>query len=163
MRHERLFMAMTEYDAGDPHRIQHFAKVYAFARQIALAEGLGGTARDGLEAAAIVHDIGIKAALEKHGASDGKLQELEGPPLARSMLEGLGYPPELTERVCYLVGRHHTYRDIDGLDYRILLEADFLVNLHESGATEDAVRSALRKIFRTETGARLCRAMFGIA
>ena len=35
----------------------------------------------------------------------------------------------MIRRVEYLVGHHHTYKDIDGLDYQILVEADFLVNI----------------------------------
>ena len=40
------------------------------------------------------------------------------------------------------------------------MEADFLVNLYEDGAEAPAVKTALDKIFRTETGIRLCRDMF---
>ena len=44
-----------------------------------------------LEAAAYVHDIGIKVAEEKYGKCTGKLQEQEGPAVAREMLEKLGF------------------------------------------------------------------------
>ena len=53
------------------------------------------------------------------------------PPVARQMLTEIGYPQEVVDRVCYLVGHHHTYLDMDGMDYQILVEADFLVNLFE--------------------------------
>ncbi|MCH5210162.1 MAG: hypothetical protein J1F01_04280 [Oscillospiraceae bacterium] len=46
--------------------------------------------------------------------------------------------------------------------YRILVEADFLVNLYEDNAGEDAIKSAYDRIFRTDTGKELCRLMFGI-
>ena len=65
-------------------------------------------------------------------------------------------------RVSYLVGHHHTYDQIDGLDYQILVEADFLVNLYEDGVTKEAVMHAYNKIFRTEHGKRICAEMFGI-
>ena len=87
---QKLFWKMTEYYRGDPKRIQHFVKVHAFARQIGLAEGLEEETLQILEAAAYVHDIGIKPAEEKYGKSNGKLQEQEGPAAAREMLAQLG-------------------------------------------------------------------------
>ena len=126
---DALLLEMTAYEAGCPARIQHFFKVHAFSRLIGVQEGLDARTLFTLEAAACVHDIGIRAAHAKYGRSDGKLQEQEGPAAARELLERLGFDAETTERVCYLVGHHHTYKDIDGIDYRILVEADFLVNL----------------------------------
>ena len=40
MRIEKLLTAMMEYDHGDVPRIQHFVKVYEFARTIGVMEGL---------------------------------------------------------------------------------------------------------------------------
>ncbi len=57
---------------------------------------------------------------------------------------------ELIARVCYLVGHHHTYTDIDGLDYQILVEADYIVNMYEIEADSVMVNSVYRRIFRTE-------------
>ena len=31
---------------------------------------------------------------------------------------------EEIDRICYLIAHHHTYYNVDGLDYRILLEED---------------------------------------
>ena len=64
------------------------------------------------------------------------------------------------ERVKYLVGHHHTYTDIDGIDYQILVEADFLVNLHEHQNRYDSVQNVKKNIFRTETGLTLLTEMF---
>lgn len=57
--HEKLLMAAIEYDKGDARRIQHFIKVHSFARLIAVQENLSEQAMKTLEAAAILHDIGI--------------------------------------------------------------------------------------------------------
>ena len=122
---------MMEYDHGDVPRIQHFVKVYEFARMIGLMEGLDSKTQFTLESAAVVHDIGIHISEQKYGSSSGKYQELEGPAEAKKLLDGLEWPADVTERVCYLVGHHHTYHDMDGMDYQILVEADFLVNLFE--------------------------------
>ena len=125
-----LITEMMKYYTGDPKRIQHFIKVYQFAKMIGELEKLPEEVQHILETAAIVHDIGIKPAEEKYGSCGGKLQEQEGPAAAEEMLQRLGYRPEVIDRVCYLVGHHHTYDHIDGSDYRILVEADFLFNIY---------------------------------
>ncbi len=157
-----LITEMMKYYTGDPKRIQHFIKVHQFAKMIGEMEGLPEELQHILETAAIVHDIGIKPAEEKYGSCGGKLQEQEGPDVAEKMLHRLGYEPEVIDRVCYLVGHHHTYDQINGSDYRILVEADFLVNLYEDGVSKDAVKNAYDKIFRTETGRRMCSLMFSV-
>ncbi len=153
---------MIQYYKGDPKRIQHFIKVHSFARLIGVGEKLSPDEQFQLEAAALVHDIGIRPAEEKFGSCTGKLQEQEGPEPARKLLFSLGFDSAVTERICFLVAHHHTYDEVDGLDYRILLEADFLTNLYEDGASIQTVQAALKNIFRTKTGAALCRTMFGI-
>jgi HD superfamily phosphodiesterase len=115
-----------------------------------------------LEAAAIVHDIGIKVSLDKYGKSSGKLQEIEGPPFAEEMLRKLGYEDNVIRRVSYLVGHHHTYDNIEGLDYQILVEADFLVNLCEKDSDNETVKETYLNIFKTPSGKKICREMFNI-
>ena len=151
-----------KYYTGDPKRIQHFIKVHQFAKMIGEMEGLPEEEQHILETAAIVHDIGIKPAEEKYGSCGGKLQEQEGPDVAEKMLHRLGYEPEVIDRVCYLVGHHHTYKNIDGMDYQILVEADFLVNLFEDHVSEAGIGHAYESIFKTETGKKICREMYQI-
>lgn len=160
MKMNDLKMKMIEYYAGDPMRIQHFIKVYEFSKLIGEEEGLDADTQLILEAAALVHDIGIKPAEEKFGSSNGKLQEQEGPAVAEAMLAELGFEEKVISRVSFLVGHHHTYSNIDGIDYQILVEADFLVNIFEDGLSKDAMESALAKIFKTETGKKICKTMF---
>lgn len=160
---DRLAEEMIRYDRANPKRIQHLLKVHSFARLIGLKEGLDGDAQFILEAAALTHDIGIKPAEEKYGSHSGKLQEQEGPAPARRMLEALCFAPAVTERVCWLVAHHHTYQNVEGLDHRILLEADALVNLYEDGETKQTIEASIRQVFRTEAGTALCQTMFGVA
>ena len=157
-----LIDEMIAYDKGDPRRIQHFMKVHDFARTIGQLEGLNDDTLYILESAAVVHDIGIHVCEEKYGSCEGKLQEKAGPALAKELLERLGYEQEVINRICYLVGHHHTYTNIDGVDYQILVEADFLVNLYEDEVSSDAVRKAYQNIFKTESGRKICRNMFGL-
>ncbi len=156
-----LMLKMIEFDAGDALRIQHFVKVASFARTIGLGEGLDADTQLTLEAAAIVHDIGIHPAIEKYGKSSGKYQEELGPEPARRMLTEVGFSPERCERVAFLVGHHHTYDAIDGPDYQALVEADFLVNLFEDGSSAQGIAAARSAIFRTQTGTHLLDTMFG--
>lgn len=157
-----LIDEMIAYDKGDPRRIQHFMKVHDFARTIGQLEGLDDDTLYILESAAVVHDIGIHVCEEKYGSCEGKLQEKEGPALAKELLERLGYEQEVINRICYLVGHHHTYTNITGIDYQILVESDFLVNMYEDGVSPDAVRKAYQNIFQTESGRKICRNMFGL-
>lgn len=158
-----LCRSMIVFDAGDPRRIQHFLKVHSFARLIGVGEKMDAVSLFILEAAAYTHDIGIRPAEEKYGRCDGKLQEQEGPIVAQKMLSDLGFENYLIERICYLIGHHHTYDHIDGLDYRILVEADFLVNLFEENENEQSKTAAYKNIFYTETGKEIFRQMFGCA
>ncbi len=159
----QLFMEMINYYQGDARRIQHFTKVHAFAKLIGQLENLDKETLNLLEAAAYVHDIGIKPAEKKYGSSNGKLQEQEGPAPARKLLERLGFDEKQIQRICYLVAHHHTYSNIDGMDYQILVEADFLVNLFEDNASHEAVVSAYHKIFKTHHGKQICETMFGLS
>lgn len=155
-----LLQEMICYYTGDAKRIQHFIKVHSFSKLIGELEHLDSDTLMILELASIVHDIGIKPAEEKYGSCNGKFQEQEGPSAARELLQKLHVNETAIERICYLVGHHHTYDKIDGADYQILVEADFLVNLYEDGADTKAAASAYEKIFKTETGKQLCKTMF---
>lgn len=155
-----LELKMMDFNRGDPKRIQHLMKVHRFAQLLGHMEGLDEHTQFVTECAALVHDIGIRPAEEKYGACSGPLQEQEGPAYARPMLEALGLSPADVDRICCLVGHHHTYTAIDGPDYQILVEADFLVNLYEDQLGPEAVDSALERIFRTRSGKQLCRTLY---
>ena len=155
-----LLAAMMRYNAGDPKRIQHALKVFAYASLIGEAEGLDARTLDILKTAAALHDIGIHNAERLHGSADGKWQEVEGPPAARELLAPFGLNDAFVERVCFLIAHHHTYGAVDRPDYRILVEADFLVNLYEDGASPEAARRAGETVFRTRTGKEFLTALF---
>ena len=67
----RLIDKMADWEAGNPKRINHFLKVWGYAKTIGELEGLNENTRFTLEAAAVVHDIGIKPAEEKFGCHGG--------------------------------------------------------------------------------------------
>lgn len=84
----------------------------------------------------------------------------EGPAIAKKLLADLHFAEQVSERVQYLIAHHHTYEDIDGIDYQILIEADFLVNIYEDELSKEAIVHAYKKIFRTDAGKKICREMF---
>ena len=146
-----VLLEMINYYQGDPKRIQHFLKVHSFAKFIAEQENLPSDKLYILEIAGLMHDIGIKIAEQKYNSSNGKYQELEGPAPAREILEKLQVDTA-----------HHTYNNIDDLDYQILIEADFLVNLYEDNCPKQAIENALNRIFKTKTGINLCKTIFDV-
>jgi hypothetical protein len=153
---------MISYYSGDPKRIQHFIKVYTLAHSIALGEGLDDKSLYTLDIATLVHDIGIRVSEQKYNSSAGKYQELEGPAEAEALLTELGVDKAVIERVCYLVGHHHTYDNIVGLDYQILVEADFLVNIFEDNLSKEAIKSAKEHIFCTKKGKEYLLLMYNV-
>ena len=164
VQHAKLIAAMTDYDKGDAMRIQHFMKVHDYAVTIATLEGVGENLMSILESAAILHDIGIHVSEEKYGSSNGKYQEKEGPAEACKLLSSLGgYSKEQIDRICYLIAHHHTYNDIDGLDYQILVDSDFLVNIYEDHLIPQAIENIREKIFRTKSGLYLLDNMYDVA
>lgn len=163
MLKERLMLKMIEFDKGDPKRIQHFTKVYEYAHMIGKLEGLDEKSQRILDMAAILHDIGIHPSEEKYGHCNGKLQEQEGPIYARKILEDFEeVTKEEIDRVCYLIAHHHTYQEVDGKDYQILLEADFLVNAYEDGLNSESIRIFEKNVFQTKTGIELLNLMYGL-
>ena len=156
-----LMRAMIKYDGGDAPRIQHFVKVHDFARMIAIAEGMTGEDLFVLEAAAILHDVGIHVSEARYGNCNGKHQEELGPGEARKVLSEVdGFTAAQIERICWLIAHHHTYQDVTSLDHRILLEADFLVNLYEDDVNRHGIEQAYQQIFRTQTGKEILNQMY---
>ncbi len=151
---------MAAYNGADVRRIGHALKVFGYADII--GKDLPFPVRERLLVAAALHDIGIHNAERKYHSSAGPYQEKEGPAVARAILAELGAPAALIERVCFLVGHHHTYTAVDGPDYQALIEADFLVNIEEDGLSREAAASIGTKYFRTEEGLALLRSLFGV-
>lgn len=156
----RIHYEMIRLYSGDPKRIQHFCKVHSYAKLIAEMEHVDADTLFILEAASLTHDIGIHLCEEKYGSSNGKLQEKEGPAIAEKLLKELQFEENVIERVKYLIAHHHTYDAIDGIDYQILVEADFLVNYFEDHLETESIKKSVKKIFKTETGIRIATEMF---
>ena len=155
---ETVIAEMRSVFGPDTRRIHHALGVLEAAQRL-LAQ-LGGDARVVL-AAAILHDIGITTAERVHGSSAAKFQELEGPPIARAILEKLRLDGARIEHVCDIVANHHCAQGRDTVEFRILWDADMIINLMPEAPVQGA---ALEKLlgahFRTLPGRALAAERF---
>lgn len=159
----RLMRVMIQYDGGDVPRIQHFVKVHNFAATIGVAEEMDEETLFILEAAAILHDIGIHPSEKKYGNSHGKHQEELGPDEARKVLAEVGgFTENQTERICWLIAHHHTYTNVESIDHRILLEADFLVNSFEDGFSQEGIITFRDNVFRSPSAIEMLNQMWNL-
>jgi HD superfamily phosphodiesterase len=156
---EQIRLVMETYFATDIGRITHAHEVTDHA--LNLLEFIDADPLITL-AASYLHDIGIPEAERKFGRCDGKLQEQEGPPVARMLLADVGADEQLVNPVCELVGNHHTPNAINTPEFRILWDADALVNL--VGVVVDkkptAIEAILAKALVTEAGYRMARKLY---
>lgn len=162
VRVAQILEEMLRFSAGNLHDIDHLIRVWTYARTIGELEGLDGETQFVLEVAAITHDIACPLCREKYGNTNGKNQEREGALLVRDFLADAGMTAGQVDRVVYLVGRHHTYSGVNGADYQILLEADYIANACENGYSQENVENFARTVLRTAGGRRILHAVFGV-
>jgi HD superfamily phosphodiesterase len=156
---QQVRQAMEGYFGADARRIAHALQVTAYAEELLAYIDADPTVT---LSAAYLHDIGIPDAERIHGSCAGPYQEELGPPVAGELLSGLGAPAALVETVCAIIGRHHTPGGVDSPEFRILWDADALVNLEEvvPGKSPEDVRAILDKWLVTEPGYRRARSLY---
>lgn len=145
-------LAMMQKNCGDTRRIEHSLKVFAYAQLLGIAESLNDKMMEILVLSALLHDIGIHIAEKKYGKATSRDQESEGPPVAHEILTKMNFEPEVIERVCYIISRHHTFSAVDNIDFQLLVEADFLVNSVEDHLSDIQVSNFAKNIFKSESG-----------
>lgn len=145
----QILNKMIAASNGNIHDIDHLLRVWAYARTIGELEGLDAETQYLLEVAAITHDIACPLCREKYGNTNGKYQEQEGAVLVRAFLAGTGMTEAQIARVAYLVGHHHTLQNICGMDYQILIEADYIANASENGYGKESIVHFLDTIMKT--------------
>jgi HD superfamily phosphodiesterase len=140
-------------------RIQHAQKVARFAEEMVKKEGGNPLVVLG---SAYLHDIGIQEAEKKHGNSSGEFQELEGPPIAKDLLKRIGLQTGMIEEICDIIGHHHHPREEETLNFQILYEADWLVNIEEDGISKDRekLEELTNKVFQTVTGKKFAEDLY---
>ena len=151
---------MIAFSDGNIHDIDHFIRVWTYARTIGELENLDRETQFLLEVAAITHDIACPLCRVKYGNTNGKYQEEEGIPMVKEFLSDIGIAEEVIDCVAFLVGHHHTFSGIDGIDYQILIEADYIANATENGYGQENIVNFMQKIMKTEGGKQILKAIY---
>ena len=157
---ERIVEKMKSLFGDDQPRIDHTLAVLEYAEQILQANpDVSGLV---VRAAAILHDIGIPEAARKHGNTAGKYQELEGPPVARRILMDMKVDGAIIDHVCKIIANHHSAKGIDTAEFRIIWDADWLVNIPDEFDTSDKSKMSelIEKTFKTDRGKRIAESLF---
>lgn len=153
---DRLLAGMKAYFGADEKRISHALRVTGFAEQILLEEGGD---KDVVIAAAILHDIGIHEAERKYNSCAGHFQEIEGPPIARRIMEKLELSEPFIQEVCEIIGNHHSRGKVNTHNFGIVYDADWLVNLDDEYGHLDREKRLriIDTVFFTPTGRRIAK------
>ena len=156
---EKLINEMKAVFGQDQKRIDHALWVMDYAEQIQAVEGGDPLV---VKAAGILHDIGIHQAERKHGSAAGQFQEIEGPPIAEEILKRHDILPEAIEHTCKIIANHHSAKNIDTLEFHIIWDADWLVNLQDETPALSPAQwiERINKIFKTPTGQQLALQTF---
>ena len=149
-----LIKELEVYFGSDKKRINHAKRVLGFAEELLRKEKGDWHI---VIPAAILHDVGIKAAEAKFGSSAGHLQEKEGPEIARKILMKFALSKKDIEEICAIIACHHSPGKINSLNFKLLYDADWLVNLKDEIKTQDkkALKPFIDKIFLTQSGKAL--------
>ncbi len=154
---------MKQLFGEEDRRINHALKVLRFSEEILRGENITGKIAETVILTAVLHDIGICEAERKYNSNSGTYQEIEGPPIAKRILREMGISNRTIERICYIIGGHHTPSKVDNVDFQILWEADLLVNIEESGLMNDKnvnLGTIISKNFKTATGKRIAETLY---
>ncbi len=157
---QKLIFEMMQVFNGDSRRIEHTLKVHAFSKTIIKGEKIDPDMAEIIEIAALMHDIGITECEKKYNCAGGQLQQIEGPKVADKILSKYNCDRDIKDRVLYLISKHHTYKDVSGIDYQILIEADLIVNAIEGNISQNALNKAVKILFKTDTGKHVAENQF---
>jgi HD superfamily phosphodiesterase len=149
-----------DYNGNDVKRINHLIKVFSFAHYIAIMEKCDDKIQIIIEITALLHDIGIHECERKYNSSAGNWQEIEGPPVAEELMKGLNIDKPIKDRILFIIANHHSYKNIDNIDFQILVEADFLVNIFEDKMEISSINNIKKEIFKTKTGIELLKKLY---
>ena len=156
----QLMEKMIRSSHGNIHDIEHFVKVWSYAKTIGELEKLDPETQFLLEAEAITHDIACPTCREKYCNTNGKLQEKESPALISAFFSDTDLTESQAERVSFVVSHHHTCEGVDGLDWQILLEADYIVNASENKYSAENLQRFVETQAKTEAGKKLILEIF---
>lgn len=150
---DRVAIEMKRYFKSDFKRIGHATRVARYAERIGKQEAGNLSV---ILSAAYLHDIGIHEAERKHNSTAAKHQEQEGPPIARAIMEKLGADKALVDEVCDIVGHHHSPRENETTNFKVLYDADLIANIEDNRKKEKtgdhSIEAIIEKSFMTDGG-----------
>ncbi len=158
----QIMEKMIVFSKGNLHDIDHFIRVWTYAKLIGELERLDKETQYILEVAAMTHDIACPLCREKYGNTNGKYQEAEGTQMVKAFLADTEMTDAQINRVAFLVGHHHTLHDIDGIEHQILIEADYIANAAENGYDVQNMKNFMQKLMKTGSGKQILKAVFNI-
>lgn len=152
-----LINEMEAYFGEDRKRIHHALEVTRYVEELFIRER-GANYRI-VVAAGLLHDIGIHVAEEKYGNPGGKFQEIEGPPIARRILQRLDFADSDIAEICEIIAHHHSPGKINTTNFKILFDADWLVNLRDEYDIKDKIKleTIIEKVFLTDSGKTIAK------
>ncbi|MDP2938484.1 MAG: HD domain-containing protein [Candidatus Omnitrophota bacterium] len=156
---EKLLRELKDYFTGDIKRINHAKNVMHFAEELLKQEKADWHI---VIPASILHDAGIKVAEAKYGSTAGHYQEKEGPPIARKILLKVGLKKEDIEEICEIIAHHHSPGIVSTQNFKVLYDADWLVNLKDEIDTKDRdkLKVIIDKVFLTNSGKILAEKIY---
>lgn len=156
---DKLLKELEDFFGTDAKRINHARKVLGFAEDLLREEKADWHI---VIPAAILHDVGIKIAEAKYGSSAGHYQEKEGPEVARKILLKMSLKKEDIEEICGIIAHHHSPGKVDTLNFKILYDADWLVNLADEVDIKDRekLERAINRIFLTSSGKKKAEGLY---
>jgi HD superfamily phosphodiesterase/predicted RNA-binding Zn-ribbon protein involved in translation (DUF1610 family) len=152
---EKILSEMMNYFGNDIKRITHAMKVLYFAEKILKEEK--DADRRVVIISAILHDIGIKECERKYNSTNGQLQEKEGPPIAKEILQKVGIKNEVIDETCKIIASHHSPGEIDTLNFKILWDADWIVNIEDEFDlnNKEKLKRIIENNFLTNAGKKI--------
>lgn len=156
---DKLINELGDYFGSDIKRINHAKKVMSYAEELLRQEKAEWHI---VIPASILHDVGIKVAEAKYGSNAGHYQEKEGPAIARKILLRAGLKKEDIEEICEIIAHHHSPGKINTQNFKVLYDADWLVNLKDEIDTKDRTKlqAIIDKIFLTNSGKILAEKIY---
>lgn len=156
---DKLIEELENYFGTDKKRINHAKKVLEYSEEILRTEGGDWNI---VIPASILHDVGIKVAEEKFGSSAGNYQETEGPLVAEKIMLKEGLKRSDIKEICAIIAHHHTPGALDTINFKILTDADWLVNMKDEIDLKDKIKlkEFINKVILTKKGKELAEEIY---
>ena len=155
---EEIRQEMVSYFNNDTKRINHALTVLKYAEAINHIEKADSLI---VTIAALLHDIGIPNSEKKYNSSAGNYQEIEGPIVAREILKNYPLTKTQIDHICDIIANHHSAKNIDTPEFRVIWDADWIVNIPDELPNErNILKSHINKLFKTTHGKEIAESLY---